>query len=200
VKIEQSDRRFVVTECSNRHIQDKVFFGKVNDEWNDPLAVRGFYDFLMKQDISDFEPSRDRVITDTYKDIKSVSVPTIARWLEHKYYTYNNQLESSNPTWASLLKHCQATELFKSYKKWMEKSGYKTEGVNTTRFGRDIKKYKGVELKRTNKGVIYDLCYEEIFTGLVERGYIEEITETFDNEIEKEEDYYSEKESEYDSD
>lgn len=174
IKIEQSDRRFIVTECSNRHIQDKVFFGKVNDEWNDPLAVRGFYDFLMKQDISDFEPSRDRVITDTYKDIKSVSVPTIARWLEHKYYTYNIQLEDDSRL-ASLLTKRESTELFRSYKKWMEKSGYKTEGVNTTRFGRDIKKYKGVELKRTKKGIEYHLCYEEIFAGLVERGYIEEI-------------------------
>jgi hypothetical protein len=191
VKIEQSDRRFVVTECSNRHIQDRDFFNKVNQEWNDPLAVRGFYDFLMKQDISNYDPVHDRVISEVYEDMKGVSIPTIARWLEHKYYTYNNQLESENPTWASLLKHRQATELFKSYRKWMEKSGYKTEGVNPTRFGRDIKRYKGIEMKRTNKGVIYDLCYEEILKGLIERGYTKEITETFDNEIEKEEDYYS---------
>lgn len=191
VKIEQSDRRFVVTECSNRHIQDRAFFNKVNEEWNDPLAVRGFYDFLMKKDISNYDPVHDRVISEVYEDMKSVSIPTIARWLENKYYTYNNQLESENPTWASLLKTRKATELFKSYKKWMEKSGYKTDGINPTRFGRDIKRYKGIEVTRTNKGVIYDLCYEAILKGLIERGYTKEIEKTIDVDIEKEEDYYS---------
>tara|TARA_R110000744_G_scaffold354398_1_gene460814 strand:- start:153 stop:1637 length:1485 start_codon:yes stop_codon:yes gene_type:complete len=171
VKIEQSDRRFMVTECSNRHKQDKVFFGKVNDEWNDPLAVRGFYDFLMNHDISNFNPSRDRVITEVYDDMKSVTIPYIARWLEQKYYDYNMTLASKNPTWASLQKKRKAFDLFNSFKKWLDKSGHKSDSWNSCRFGRDIKKYKGITCKRTSIGVTYLLCFKEIYEGLILNGY-----------------------------
>ena len=183
VKIEQSDRRFMVTECSNRHIQDKVFFGKVNEEWNDPLAVRGFYDFLMERDISKFNPSRDRIITEAYHDMKSVTVPHIARWLEQKYYDYNSKLASKNPTWASLEKKRKAGDLFNSYIKWLEGNGYKSDSWNSTKFGRDIKKYKGITHKRTNTGVSYLLCYRDIFDGLVSKGYIK-ITEDISDDDE----------------
>lgn len=175
VKIEQSDRRFMVTECSNRHIQDKVFFGKVNDEWNDPLAVRGFYDFLMNHDISKFNPSRDRVITEVYDDMKSVTIPYIARWLEQKYYDYNIIYGSKNPTWASLEKQKKAIDLFNSFKKWLEQQGHKSEGWNSNRFGRDIKKYKGIVHKKTMIGISYQLCFKDIFDGLIEKGYTKAI-------------------------
>jgi len=180
VKIEQSDRRFMVMECSNRHIQDKVFFGKVNDEWNDPQAVRGFYDFLMNRDISKFNPSRDRIITEAYHDMKSVTVPHIARWLEQKYYDYNSKLASKNPTWASIEKKRNAGDLFKSYMKWLECNGYKTDSWNSTKFGRDIKKYKGILHKRTNTGVCYLLLYNVIYDGLVSKGYIKKAEDISD--------------------
>ena len=182
VKIEQSDRRFMVMECSNRHIQDKVFFGKVNEEWNDPQAVKGFYDFLMKRDISNFNPSRDRIITEAYHDMKSVTVPHIARWLEQKYYDYNSKLASKNPTWASLEKKRKAGDLYNSYTKWLDGNGYKSDSWNSTKFGRDIKKYKGITHKRTNIGVSYLLCYKEIFDGLVSKGYIKNTDDISDDD------------------
>ena len=191
VKIEHSDRRFIVSECSSRCIQNKEFFKKVNEEWNDPKAVRGFYDFLMEQDIENFDPARDRVITDVYEDMKSITIPTMARWLEEKCYSHNKILSTENPQHASLLRTRKASELFKSYKKWIEKSGFKTEGVNTTRFGRDIKKYVGIEYKRTKHGVMYSLDYKNILDGLISRGYTKEITDHND---------YNMDDDEYDSD
>ena len=58
----------------------------------------------MSIDISDFMPSRDRVITEAYKDMQSITIPTMSKWLEYKYYTYNACKGSANPQWASLLK------------------------------------------------------------------------------------------------
>ncbi len=168
VKIELSDRRFVVSESSNRHIQDEQFFGKVMEEWNDDIAVKNFYNYLMNIDISDFSPSRDRVITEAYKDLQSVSIPTIARFLECKYYDYE---EFDNPI--------SSTSFFTIYKKWMIYRGFNIDLINITTFGRDLKKYEGIEKKRTNCGIMYYLTWDKIYAYLKKKGFVEECAENW---------------------
>ena len=176
VKIEQSDRRFEVSECSSRHKQDREFFGKVQNEWKDDIAVRNLYDYFMSIDISDFDPARDRVITEAYKDMQSITIPTMSRWLEHKYYNYN-QYNSNHPEWSSLMKEKTASELYHSYLKFMEQNGFKTENLNSTSFGRDVKRYKGIEKHRSSHGIYYKLKYEDIINGLIEMGHSEKIND-----------------------
>ena len=176
VKIEQSDRRFEVSECSSRHKQDREFFGKVQNEWKDDIAVRNLYDYFMSIDISDFDPARDRVITEAYKDMQSITIPTMSRWLEHKYYNYN-QYNSNHPEWSSLMKEKTASELYQSYLKFMEQNGFKTENLNSTSFGRDVKRYKGIEKHRSSRGHYYKLKYEDIINGLIEMGHSEKIND-----------------------
>ena len=173
IKIEQSDRRFSVSESSSRHKQDVGFFSKVHQEWQDDIAVRNLYEYFMSIDISDFMPSRDRVITEAYKDMQSITIPTMSKWLEYKYYTYNACKGSANPQWASLLKTKTSSEMYNSYIKWMEQNGFTIENINTTSFGRDIKKYKGIERHRLTSGVVYHLTYSDIMEGLIEKGHSE---------------------------
>jgi len=168
VKIEQSDRRFVVTETSNRHKQDKEFFTKVMNEWNDDIAVKNFYEYLMSVDISNFDAERDRVITEAYKDMQVVTIPTIAKYLEWKYYFYDNAHKC-------LSRRKAARDLFDDYITWMKQSGYNADTINTTSFGRDIKRYEGITKKRGNGGVVYCLEWNEIFEDLKKKGFIEEI-------------------------
>lgn len=171
VKIEQSDRRFVVTETSNRHKQDQVFFTKVLEEWKDDIAVKNFYEYLMSIDISDFDAERDRVITEAYKDMQSVTIPTIARYLEWKYYYYSN----SNKC---LSRQKQSNALFENYIEWMKQSGYHTDTINITTFGRDIKRYEGVTKKRGEYGITYYFEWDEVFEDLKKKGFVDDTMET----------------------
>lgn len=173
VKIEQSDRRFVVTETSNRHKQDQAFFTKVLEEWKDDIAVKNFYEYLMSIDISDFDAERDRVITEAYKDMQSVTIPTIARYLEWKYYHYLN----SNKC---LSRQKQSNALFENYIEWMKQSGYHTDTINITTFGRDIKRYEGVTKKRGQYGITYYFEWNEVFEDLKKKGFVDDTIEEED--------------------
>ena len=130
----------------------------------------------MSIDISDFDPARDRVISEAYKDMQSITIPTMSRWLEHKYYNYN-KCNSNHPEWSSLMKEKTASELYQSYLKFMGQNGFKTENINSTSFGRDVKRYKGIEKHRSNRGIYYKLKYEDIINGLIEMGHSEKIND-----------------------
>lgn len=81
VKIEQSDRRFAVFECSNDMKNNTEYMKALVNAFNTPHLVRDFYLFLKTRDISKFDTTNDRPITQLYKEMQTATRP-----LEQKYF------------------------------------------------------------------------------------------------------------------
>jgi hypothetical protein len=172
VLIEPTDRRFVVSQTSNAHLNDRVFFGKVFKEWDDPIAVRNFYDYLMNIDISEFDPARDRVLTDAYEDMQESTIPHLARFFDYKY----NNILCNNGEMKRIKK---ATALFLGYEKYMDTFFKNSKYVtNITKFGRDIKQFEGIEKKRGKTGIVYVIDYEILYAYMKRKKFVKELVYT----------------------
>jgi hypothetical protein len=182
VKIEMSDRRFVVYECANDVRNNREYFKNLMKAFNDEKVMRAFYDYLMDVDISEWDSINDRPITKAYKNIQSANIPTIARFLE--YFVEN--CKNTNNTTDSLyngnkIKSC---DMYKLFKMWCDENKMKVE-YTTTKFGRELNDYDGIEKAKFGKGVRgYKLDIDKIETYLVDNDYIEdciEVDECFDD-------------------
>lgn len=92
VKIEQSDRRFVVVECSSDMRNNTPYFRQLINAFNDKTMIWSFAQFLLKRDIREWDSVNDRPITQIYKDVQKATVPSEQRFfLEFKYFIYGER-------------------------------------------------------------------------------------------------------------
>jgi len=173
VKIEQSDRRYVVYKCTNEVQNNSDYFRALIQDFNNDGVVRSFYEFLMKRNIQDWNSILDRPITKVYKDIQSVNVPPMAHFLEKMIMQYEDKSIEDR----ILFKKHGASELYTYFTDWLAENGYKKLEYNSTKFGRELKEYDGVEKKRQSNGVIYDMNFGLLKTYLVKQKWIEDLPE-----------------------
>ena len=171
VKIESSDRRYVVYKCSTERQNDRDYFKAMNNLFKNDNAIKIFYNYLMSIDIEEWDSINDRPITQAYKDIQSVNIPSMAKWLEERYYNYNHY-RSMGINDAEDYSHVKSSELFNDYKDWLSENGFKSMEYNSTKFGREINKYN-VFKKRKNTGIYYVFDYNEIKEILIRKKYME---------------------------
>jgi hypothetical protein len=171
VKIEHSDRRYVVYKCTNEVQNNEDYFKALLKDFQDDGVVRSFYEFLMKRNIQDWNSIRDRPITKAYEDIQSVNVPPMAHFLEKLIMQY----EEKTPEDQVLFKKIASNDLYTYFTDWLVEYGYKKLEYNYTKFGREVKEYEGIEKKRLSNGMIYSLDFETLKTYLVKRKWIETV-------------------------
>lgn len=80
VKIEQSDRRFVVSECSSDVKNNTEYFKRLLNAFNDKKLVWSFAQFLLNRDITEWDSVNDRPITEIYKQIQKATIPSETRF------------------------------------------------------------------------------------------------------------------------
>jgi hypothetical protein len=80
VKIEQTDRRFVVTECSNEIRNNSKYFKALLDAFNNKRKVWSFAQFLLRRNITEWDSVNDRPITQIYKEVQRATVPSEQRF------------------------------------------------------------------------------------------------------------------------
>jgi energy-coupling factor transporter ATP-binding protein EcfA2 len=74
VRLEASDRRYMIAECKPDLIGKFEYFKALHSYLDDPKNIRAIYEFLMGYDISMVTNlARDRPITQAYKDNKMIS-------------------------------------------------------------------------------------------------------------------------------
>lgn len=179
VKIESSDRRYVVFKCSNDRQNDTVYFKEMSTMFNDDEIIKSFYNYLMNEvDISEWDSINDRPITDAYQDIQSANTPPMAKWLEERYFEYKHMIDMKN-TSDELTDYMvvKSKSLYNIYVDWLDTNGFRKMEYNTTKFGREIGKYKGINKKRTNKGVVYEIDYDVLKDFMILKKYMESIDE-----------------------
>lgn len=90
MKIDQSDRRFVVIECNEDMIGDINYFKKLWEAIADKTIMRSFYEFLMKRDISNFMPQMCRPKTAIYEDMQKASLSPIQLFWAEQYIKWED--------------------------------------------------------------------------------------------------------------
>jgi len=144
IKISLTDRRYVCFSCNNEYANNTEYFNELLNELDDKDCMYSFYNFLKNKDITKFNLN-DRPITKFYDELKEVNIPILVNFISDKYY------KSTEKT----IK-IRATELYSNFKQYLE-TFHRTIDYTNTKFGRDIKKIKGIEKKRTNTCNIYTI-------------------------------------------
>lgn len=92
VKIEQTDRRFVVVECSNDMRNNTPYFKKLIEAFNNKKMVWSFAQFLLNREIAEWDSVNDRPITQIYKDVQKATIPSNQKFfMEYDSFNYGDQ-------------------------------------------------------------------------------------------------------------
>ena len=178
VKIESSDRRYVVYKCSNDRQNDSVYFKEMSKMFNDDAVIKTFYNYLLNVDITNWDSINDRPITEAYQDIQSANTPAMAKWFEERYYELNHLIEmGSDEDVLQEHKVIPSKTLYIIYMEWLNGNGFKKMEYNTTKFGREIAKYDGISKKRNKSGIVYVIDYDVLKTFMIRKKYMECIVE-----------------------
>jgi len=159
IKIGLTDRRFVVFEMSSEKRNNSEYFKGLVEAFNNDDVLMSFVNFLKERKIENWDSIHDRPITKTYKEIQSVNIPIYARFLIYWTEKYNVD------------KIYSGIDLYKKFRSFLEDHGYEIK-ISNSSFGRYIKKYKGVSVKRTKRGMEYKLKYQEIYQNLIDKKYM----------------------------
>ena len=141
VKIELSDRRFVVFEADNSLRNNEKYFKELIKNIKDDKVVYSFYQYLLNRDITEWNSINDRPITKVYKDIQSANIPMVARFLSN--YIDNDERETK----------IYGKDLFDMFNGFLSDGRY-SHNINNTKFGREMGKYLDNPKKNIIKGII----------------------------------------------
>ncbi len=160
VKIEQNDRRFVVAECSNDIRNNTEYFKALLKAFNNNTMVKSFALFLKNRDISNFDPTNDRPITEIYKSIQTATIPMEQRFFkEYTGFDYGNIV--------------QGKDIFSMFSNWSRLNG--KSPMNEQTFISRMKNYEFITTKRDDNKRCY-IIDEILHSQFIESG---------DNEIEE---------------
>lgn len=81
VHIDISDRRFFVSNVSNKKVGDYNYFDKLQESFEDCEAVKHLYHYLLSYDISMFRTQRDIPVTQNKIDIKYDTLKTPIKFM-----------------------------------------------------------------------------------------------------------------------
>ena len=92
-------RRHVVVRASSKLMGNLAYFKAYNDWITLQMNQRATYDYLMEYDISDFNPTRDKPITELHKALKFLHLDPVLHFLHYKLCEWVNRVyEQARPS------------------------------------------------------------------------------------------------------
>jgi len=158
VELTKENRRIRIFEtdmCNYGTADDKkIFFDNlykiIGDEDNEPnyKVLRCFYEYMLNHDLQNYNFEAN---VNTESTLKIAKKPIVDEFLnDYLYVLYNKDNNFKEEKELSL----KFDELYKEFCKYVEKM--KLQNVMSgTLFGTKIKKFNFVDVKRTNKGMLY---------------------------------------------
>lgn len=135
VKVENSDRRYVMFECDNCYVGNFDYFKELKACMENDIVKQHFFHFLIQRDLTDFVIKKIPN-TELRKRVMGLSVPNHIKFLEHFSSTLDTELKLT------------ATQLYTYYQIFI-KNFEGNFGLQTSRkFGLEIGKY--LEKKKSN--------------------------------------------------
>ena len=157
VKLEPSDRRYVIFSVLNDRCNDQTYFKPLLQAMGDDRVTRAFYDHLMSIDLSTFDIVNERPLNTLYRSVQEVSTPAEARFLRDLVRTFKDDEEQRLMTTEDCYK--QYNEWYKdNIKKAQEKSKdsftilfkkfLAPEGTDKNLFSFRTSKHRGVKINK----------------------------------------------------
>ena len=172
VKIENSDRRFVVFKCANDVQNNKEYFDKLLELFKNDCAIKSFYEFLSKRDISNWDTIKHRPFTKAYSLIKQATIPIIARYFDYMINRFENATSrAESDAWSKQ----QSSGLYGAYKVWLNMNGFDKHEISVTRFGTDVGAYEtfGITKKKISGVQVYTFDYPVLKAYLIKQDWFE---------------------------
>lgn len=181
LKVEEGDRRYAVADVSDYKKNDEEFYRELKKTltWKHLSAL---YDYFMSLDVKDYNWSKNRPITQGYKDMQEVSIPTTIRFLVDNINNTdlfcNAAGSKAGPKYDNDDKKILANEIsysgsdfLKIFIEWSRDNNYQNS-LNANSFGRYMKKIGGITSKRSGS-VTYTLNRKAIMKYLIDNKYME---------------------------
>lgn len=143
VKIEYRDRRYAVFDCSDELIGNQAYFDALYKYLSDMQNIRAIYDYLKAFDISGMHMSKDRPITEIFKEIQQVSAEKELLFLSSMLEEFRN-----------LKKPMKSRDLYDKFVYWAKNyGGVRQEHTlrNIVSFGKYMCKVEGLGWKSDPK-------------------------------------------------
>lgn len=160
VKIASDDRRWVAVRCSDMHMQDFEYHGKIRaflgeieiERTASQLSnQRGLYQELMSRTVKHNRAfSSDRPKTEFYKECTVIHAPVLTKYL------------SSLCSVPSGMCRFSAADMFERFKDWADRFSFR-HGYNGTSFGAEMGRYARddssgvIKLQRASSGNSYEI-------------------------------------------
>jgi len=168
IKIEMTDRRFVVYECADDVKNNEAYFKDLISNFKNKQHMKTLFGMLMARDISKWNSVADRPITQIYRDIQSAGIPPMALYLDSMVKDYRGASPENPLNMEALMRLPLAVDMFQNFTTWLRENGFTKLEYNTTKFGRELKTYKGIEKKRTNSAYKYAIDFDELEKNLAD--------------------------------
>jgi hypothetical protein len=142
VELEDNERRFVITRTSDEKKGNFDFWDEMYSAMENPDVQSAYLYYLETLDISKFSPKRDRVLNESYTDVKQSFIPYLARW-------FQSVVENCDEDCFML--QWKSRDLFNEVKSSVYAP--KNFDLTETKFGRDINQYVSdgiIEKKKTS--------------------------------------------------
>jgi len=156
VKIEEGDRRFMPIEINSVLKGNVAYFEELYADLDNETIMRKFYEELMERKLDEFNPSRDRPMTELRLDMLAMNNNCIKQFITY----WKEKVASSNNDDNNFMnKKMKANALYDCFNHFWIVEGKKAENKPTyTKFGIELKQFKeDVVFKKTEEGNIYKL-------------------------------------------
>lgn len=167
VKIEESDRRYVMLKASSKYINNTSFFGNLKDNFlHNPIGLYSVYKWFLNCDVDEkYDFQNNRPITTDYKAVQALNIPIIALFFQDLLETFNdkNKIEESKDKTYHFIR---CIDLFTYFKNYCKEAGFKIEPT-LSRFGLDIVNHTPfISKMKKNCGIVYSFKIEDIKNAL----------------------------------
>lgn len=132
VKIEHSDRRFVIFKCESAHRNDRTYFNNLIEQMNDQECIKTFYNFLMNINIEGYDFINNRPFSQIYKDMQAVNHPKEVLFIMDRLDS--NKLKSDY----------KSKDLFELFQEFLFENGYTDYKSNNSKLTRTLTKLNGI--------------------------------------------------------
>jgi hypothetical protein len=162
VKIELTDRRFQVIECS-RNKGTKEYYDALAAAWKNKAKVLGFVNYLKSRDLAGWRAKSCRIQTSLHEALASGDLSHYDKFLRDALYTRGICFAPDK---------MRPLDFYHRYEKWISKKDWSSQ--TNTAFGRAMKKYNGISKIKVKGLLYYRINFDELTRDLFEKKIINE--------------------------
>jgi len=155
VKVPEDDRRFMPIEINEELKNNVAYFKELYADLDNEEIMRKFYEELMKRPLENFNPSRDRPMTELRLDMMNMNRNCIKQFITYwREKVMTNMSDDGN----FMEKKMKGSALYDCFNHFWNIEGRKAENKpNFTKFGIELKQFKKEVLYKANNGSTYEI-------------------------------------------